>query len=264
MPKTTFNQLAPDKRERIISAAAALFARHGLDRADVAEIARRAGVAKGSLYNYFDSKDDLFLHVCRDGLVRFRQAVYGGLEPDQDLFAQIRHVFSQGAAFALDRPEYIRLYMSVSAAGLERFADELSPEIESFFARRFARLVEEGSRRGRVRPDLDVNLAAWLINSLYTIYMFSLVSRPYALRMKEYLKTGESISVDALVHDQDRVIAFLEQLLRPAAAAGPGRFYAVRRPEREDSSDHRRGQAHGHRLCHRRKAGRLRLGRRHR
>ena len=59
MPKDTLDKIKPAKREKLLSEAAKLFAQRGYNQADMAELATRAGVAKGSLYNYFDSKQEL-------------------------------------------------------------------------------------------------------------------------------------------------------------------------------------------------------------
>src|SRR5438105_5621711 len=52
-----------DKRGRIMDAAVKVFAEHGFHSATVAEIARAAGVADGTIYLYFKSKDDLLLRL---------------------------------------------------------------------------------------------------------------------------------------------------------------------------------------------------------
>ncbi len=53
------------KRERILKAAAALLARHPLEDISMDQIARRAGVAKGTLYIYFATREELFLEIHR-------------------------------------------------------------------------------------------------------------------------------------------------------------------------------------------------------
>src|SRR3990167_6808661 len=62
-PKQTFVNLPPEKRESIVRAAVAEFAEHGSQRASLINILKRWGISKGSLYQYFDNKEALFLHV---------------------------------------------------------------------------------------------------------------------------------------------------------------------------------------------------------
>ncbi|WP_423860011.1 TetR/AcrR family transcriptional regulator [Arachnia propionica] len=62
-------------KRRILDAAVAEFAAHGLDGTTIERIAGVAGVNKERIYNYFGGKRDLFAHVLRDELVKVAQAV---------------------------------------------------------------------------------------------------------------------------------------------------------------------------------------------
>lgn len=70
------------KRARLLEAATALFTRHGYRKTSVHEVARRAGVAKGTLYLYFPTKADLLLAALFEERVRFLDAFLPLLEPD--------------------------------------------------------------------------------------------------------------------------------------------------------------------------------------
>ena len=187
MPKDTLHTLPREKRDRVLKAATRLFAKRGYERTDMAEIARRAGVAKGSLYNYFHDKEDLYLHMALDGLERHRHAVYGGIDPVWDVFRQVEHVFRQGARFALAHPEYVLLYLNASAAGMEWLADQLTLDVEKFTADHLKGLIRRGIEAGIVRRDADPGQAAFLINGLYINLVLSLVSKHFQIRMREYL-----------------------------------------------------------------------------
>ena len=56
----------PDKRQRILDAALKVFAERGYYNAKVAEVARQAGVADGTIYLYFENKDDLLINLFED------------------------------------------------------------------------------------------------------------------------------------------------------------------------------------------------------
>jgi AcrR family transcriptional regulator len=63
-------RLAPEERRaEILDAALAVFAEFGFERATLQHVADRAGVTKGALYHYFESKDQLFIELVRDRLV---------------------------------------------------------------------------------------------------------------------------------------------------------------------------------------------------
>lgn len=77
MPRPRFQKLPPDKRQRIIEAAALEFASRGFERASLNRIITAAGISKGSAYYYFDDKADLFATVVLHG--------WQMLMPDTDL-----------------------------------------------------------------------------------------------------------------------------------------------------------------------------------
>jgi AcrR family transcriptional regulator len=60
--------LTEERRKQILSAAAQVFAEKGFERATIADIAKAAGIAEGSIYNYFKSKSDLLLHIPRQAI----------------------------------------------------------------------------------------------------------------------------------------------------------------------------------------------------
>lgn len=68
-----------DTRDRILRAAAKVFARHGFDGASLGQVADEAGFTKGAVYSNFESKDDLFLSLleirCRESLEEIRRLV---------------------------------------------------------------------------------------------------------------------------------------------------------------------------------------------
>jgi TetR/AcrR family transcriptional regulator len=215
VPKQTLDKIKPAKREKLLSEAAKLFAQRGYNQADMAELAARAGVAKGSLYNYFESKQELYLYVCRDGLERSRQAVYGGLDPDWDVYRQLEHIFTQGAAFARRHPEYLILYLNVSSAGLEPFAEKLSLEVEKYTADHLKAVLARDIKRGLVRSDVNVNQTAFWINSLYIVFLASLVSRHFQIRMREYLEIKGRLSKKVVDEEIRRTVELIERVLAP-------------------------------------------------
>ncbi len=214
MPKDTFNKIPEEKRERLLLEAAKLFAKKGFNETDMNGLAKKAGVSKGSLYDYFDSKTDLYLYVCRDGLEKSRQAVYSDIKPQWDIFTQVERMFKRGVEFATANPEYVALYLNVSSSGMEKFADELSREVEQYTAQHLKTLIKDGIRKGLVRSDIDVNLAAFLINSLYIMFIVSLVSRHFQIRIREYLEIGEELNANNIQGHISRTMNLIRDTLK--------------------------------------------------
>jgi TetR/AcrR family transcriptional regulator len=215
MPKDTLFKISADKRERILREAALLFAERGFNQTDMAELAIRAGVSKGSLYTYFESKEDLYLYVCRDGMERSRQAVYGDMDSEWNIYRQVEHIFRRGARFVREFPEYLILYTNISSAGMERFSGLMSLEVEKYTAEYLKQLIRRDKQRGLVRKEVDVNWAAFFINSLYIVFMTSLVSGHFSIRMREYLEIKGEIDDEVIESQMRSMAAMLDRLLRP-------------------------------------------------
>lgn len=77
MPRPTWDNLDQRRRERVLEAAMAEFGRRGYSRASLNVIARQAGVAKGSLFQYFDDKVDFFAHVAEQASL----TIYAAMAP---------------------------------------------------------------------------------------------------------------------------------------------------------------------------------------
>src|SRR6266536_6192830 len=79
MPRATWANLDAERRGRVLHAAMAEFGRHGYSGGSLNVIAREAGVAKGSLFQYFDDKFDFFAHVAEYTSLRVYEAMLPSL-----------------------------------------------------------------------------------------------------------------------------------------------------------------------------------------
>lgn len=98
-----------DKKKMIVSAAQRVFARKGYRSASMQEIAEEAGVAKGSIYLHFKSKDELALAAVADIYDRVRQRM-AELEADEELSPRERFIrqLEVQLAFGSDNAEWLR------------------------------------------------------------------------------------------------------------------------------------------------------------
>lgn len=63
MPKQTFFNLSEDKRNRIIQSAMQIFSKYSLNDASISEIIESANISRGSFYQYFEDKTDLYMYL---------------------------------------------------------------------------------------------------------------------------------------------------------------------------------------------------------
>lgn len=101
--------LSPDKRERILAAAARLIVENGL-QCSMSAIADEAGVATGSLYNYFKSKEDLVLGVYGRVAASMTERLVVTHDASTSHRDRIRHYIAEYINFIWEDPQRARLF----------------------------------------------------------------------------------------------------------------------------------------------------------
>jgi TetR/AcrR family fatty acid metabolism transcriptional regulator len=147
------------KRDAILRAAIDVFAERGFFNAQVADVARAAGVAAGTVYLYFRSKDDLLVSIfertMKEALAEGREAVAGISDPAERLreFARL-HLRRLGRDRNLAIVFQVELRQSVKF--MERFSSMLFRDYLGQIRAAFA----DGQQAGLFRPDFKATAAA--------------------------------------------------------------------------------------------------------
>jgi len=163
VPKDTFLNLAETKRSHIANVALQEFSERSYDQVSISRLVARAGIAKGSFYQYFDNKLDLFRWLLLDvGLrakLKFMQGC--GAPAAGDFFAELEHLYLCGLRFGLTHPRLTRVAQSMrqGAAASPELA-KLQLELGRMAHRNMKLLLQRAQERGQVRAELDVDLAA--------------------------------------------------------------------------------------------------------
>jgi TetR/AcrR family fatty acid metabolism transcriptional regulator len=173
---------APDKRDAILRAAVKVFARHGYFQSQVADIARGAGVAAGTVYLYFRGKDDLlasiFERTMKDALAEGRTALAEVADPVERL-RRIARVHLERLGRDRDLAVVVQVELRQSIKFMERFS---TTHLKDYLGI-IRRTIVEGQETGAFRRDVDANLAAKVffgaLDEMATNWMLS--RRRYAL-----------------------------------------------------------------------------------
>jgi AcrR family transcriptional regulator len=145
-------------RDRLLDAAAAVFAEKGYDRAGVQEIARRAGLTTGAIYGRFEGKADLLqaaieAHTTDELDVLFAQHRFGGHASDI-----LRTVGSHLVTQDCPEDDHAEGALLLEAFVAARRDPEVRSQLERIVEERatvLAKLVEEAKQDGSIDPDLD-------------------------------------------------------------------------------------------------------------
>ncbi len=167
VPKDTFFNLPEEKRERVIRVALEEFAEHGYAQASVSRMVRRAGIAKGSMYQYFDDKKDLYLYLVRlAGEAKVRFMAQERPPAGRDFFDDFRGQLLAGARFGLASPRN-QLYAQVaSKMYASPIRDEMLAKMKEMSEAYLADLVRTAQEKGQIRADVPTELVAYFVNAV--------------------------------------------------------------------------------------------------
>jgi TetR/AcrR family transcriptional regulator, fatty acid metabolism regulator protein len=173
---------AIDKRDAILRAAIKVFARHGYFQSQVADVARVAGVAAGTVYLYFRSKDDLLVSIfertMKDAIAEGRAALADVAEPADRLRRIARLHLDR-----LGRDRDLAVVMQVELRQSIKFMERFSSTHLQDYLNIIRRTISEGQAAGAFRNDVSPNAAAKVffgaLDEMATNWMLS--RRKYAL-----------------------------------------------------------------------------------
>ena len=182
-----FQSLSPEKREKIFTSAAEEFAEHGYRKASVNSIVKNAGISKGSLFQYFSTKRNLF-----DGLVdlasdQVKIYLRSVREETRDLnfFDRLHRLLFSGFEFIDKHPALSRIYFHLLQSGDSPFGADRIVELRRRAEGFLLELLAEAVEKGELRSEMDLVKVAFLLNSL-----LETILRSYYL---DHLSAGHGI-----------------------------------------------------------------------
>jgi TetR/AcrR family transcriptional regulator, fatty acid metabolism regulator protein len=150
------------KRDAILRAAIDTFAERGYFNAQVADVARAAGVAAGTVYLYFKSKDDLLISIfersMRDGLSRGREAVADLEDPPERL-----RRLARGHLARLGNDRNLAIVFQVELRQSTKFMERFSSTLLRDYLGLIREAIADGQRQGLFRSDIKPTSAAKML-----------------------------------------------------------------------------------------------------
>lgn len=155
--KTPRTERGRRTRRALLDAAALEFGEHGFHLASISAITRRAGVALGSFYTYFDSKDAIFRALVSDMSARVRDHVAPAIRGAPDALAAERAGLDSFLGFVRDHKEIYRIIDEAEFVDPASFRRHYASTAE-----RIAHRLREAAARGEVRADVE-DAHAWAV-----------------------------------------------------------------------------------------------------
>lgn len=164
----TFCNLPRLKQQAIIQEMVREFAANGYKKASINTIVRNLGIAKGSLYQYFQNKEKMFYFVFEQftRLVKERVKEGVGEDDDGDFFLQVRKVMETALSFVDHYPEYFQIYLKVLFEQDVPHREELLAQVRLFSRDYFGPLCREAGKQGRLRNDVSPAMLIFILDGI--------------------------------------------------------------------------------------------------
>ena len=158
-----FNNLKPEKQKQIINAAIKEFVRNGFEKASTNEIVKRANISKGSLFNYFNSKKDLYLY-----LIEYSSKAIVNLNEEidlseTDLFKRIERVALQKFYVQQKYPQAFEFLASTKQEESVEVKDIIKQRLNPIYNQAINKLYKDIDY-SKFREGVDIQKAIEILN----------------------------------------------------------------------------------------------------
>ncbi|MDR3555119.1 MAG: TetR/AcrR family transcriptional regulator [Syntrophobacteraceae bacterium] len=221
--RDTFNRLDEGKKARILDVAVEEFSRHGFRQASVNRMVESIGIAKGSLFQYFGSKEGLFTVIFNHAVELVRQSLRQVKRQtgEQDFFGRIKESLLAGIRFIERHPRVYRIYLKMIFQEDFPLRTEFLQQVHLFSAEYLQPVVEAGIQSGDLRADTDIDMSVFMLDALMDRFL-----QAYCV---PFLDAGASIykaPADELERKADEFIKLLRYGIgAPRSACSEGREY---------------------------------------
>lgn len=161
MPKETFMKLKHHKKERIIEATIKELSLHPYEHVNLANIIRDAGIARGSFYQYFSDKEDLYMFftmVISEKKGEFFKDIFD-MHQDLPFLERFKKIYIRGFEFAKAYPELVKAGYNMTQSSLFRSSDLYKASYESGI-QFFESLIKIDQQKNRIRTSIDARFLA--------------------------------------------------------------------------------------------------------
>ncbi|MEE4239847.1 MAG: TetR/AcrR family transcriptional regulator [Desulfopila sp.] len=166
-------------KRAIIKAAIHLFAEKGFDKTSIEELARAAGIGKGTIYTYFQNKAEIFYAFCEDQLEFVRNELAEKTDPGASVIDQSMTVFMGDFIHVTRNSEFGRFFMQQVLFPEERDKNNFA-EVDNKWLELLLSIYQRAQERNELRKDID---PLYLAGHFYALYIL-VVSSWYSGRIE--------------------------------------------------------------------------------
>jgi len=159
-----------NNKRAILDSAISLFNANGYEKTTIAQIARKAGVGKGTVYSYFETKKSIIKGFCEYELEKVHHQLIAQSNQESSVLEQMLIIYMTEFQHVTQNREFGRLYMREALFPDESKLKTATDLDEKYFDVLFP-ILEKGQERGELRKDLELLHITAQFYSLFVIIM---------------------------------------------------------------------------------------------
>ncbi|MDS0527547.1 TetR/AcrR family transcriptional regulator [Clostridium sp. SHJSY1] len=209
MPKETFFNLSEEKREKIIKKSIKEFGKQGFEKGNIGKIAKEAGVSKGSMYQYFEDKKELYIHCVKESFNISMKYGFSKIQNFQE--ANIIDLFYEGFKdswiFLKEERDIYIFLLNLYYDNKHSIKDEALSYILDQSREFMMNLIEINKAKGIIRKDISTESILVFIEG---------ISAKIKEHMREYAEKNHKNFWDMEFNDYEKFLKEITCLVRCA------------------------------------------------
>lgn len=195
MPKDTFFNLPEAKREHIIDIALEEFATNTYKSASLTRIVERAGIAKGSMYQYFENKKDLYLYIIKLAADIKLNTITNSINLSSDDFFELyKELILASSNFDIEKPRYSLVINNGMKEIDNKEIGNMALSLMEMSDNYILEFVKNAQSKGQIRSDIPNDLIAFLISRI-SISLADYNMKKFNFNYEDIVRKGEKLPI---------------------------------------------------------------------
>lgn len=185
-----FESLPDEKKQRIIDGCLDEFATYGYDKSSTNRIIKKIGISKGSLFNYFNTKEKLYFYILDYVIEKINGKILNNINdlPD-DLFARIYAIAEIEYDIYTEKPKFYKLFKKAFTSNNKVITGKIS-ERYSVKANKFFYLLLENINTDNLKWSKEkvIDIIRWVLEGLNDEFIMANLNSDVKRTKEEYLQ----------------------------------------------------------------------------
>ena len=168
-----FEQLPEEKQARIVNASISEFAEKDYETASMNTVVNQAGISKGSLFNYFETKSVLYDHIYQLALGEVKLYLRDVRDETIDLSFENRlsKVVDSGVLFITEHPRLARIYFRLVYSGDSPNRKKIVNELQDMSDDYLGNIIQDAMDRNELNPNLDKSQSVFFLDAVLNRFL---------------------------------------------------------------------------------------------